>query len=236
MRCFKCGNDIENNIQCPFCGYTNKEESKKQNTINVKKKNSNNSDYKEKYENKKIVNVICNILCYLQVAFSIMMAFVCLTLNKPFFPFVCWIIVAIIFISEIKSLLIEKIPKIRKWIIPIRIILIILAMIIFICNLPKIYEDEWISNDGISVKLKGNVAYVVENGVEYDGSYTTKYVDDITNITVTTENKNFKFYFKYNNDVIEFYYMKDNEKVYLVPNVKQSNYTYVESEKINKNT
>lgn len=62
---------------------------------------------------------------------------------------------------------------------------------------------------------------------EYHGSYTTQYVDDITNINVTTENKNFKFYFKYNNDVIKFYYMKDNEKIYLVPKVKKSTYTYI---------
>lgn len=99
-------------------------------------------------------------------------------------------------------------------------------MVIFIANLSQIYEDEWISNNGISVRLKDNVADVVE----YHGSYTTQYVDEITNINVTTENRNFKFYFKYNNDIIEFYYMKNGEKIYLVPSVKKSTYTYIESE------
>lgn len=103
-------------------------------------------------------------------------------------------------------------------------------MVIFIANLSQIYEDEWISNNGISVRLKDNVADVVADGVEYHGSYTTQYVDEITNINVTTENRNFKFYFKYNNDIIEFYYMKNDEKIYLVPSVKKSTYTYIESE------
>lgn len=51
--------------------------------------------------------------------------------------------------------------------IPIRIILIILAMVIFIANLSQIYEDEWVSNNGMSVKLKDNIAVVVEDSVEY---------------------------------------------------------------------
>ena len=156
----------------------------------------------------------------MQVAFSIMMALVCFALEKPFFPFISWSIVALAFIPKIKQIIIDKIPKIKKWIIPIRIILIILAMVIFIANLSQIYEDEWISNNGISVRLKDNVADVVADGVEYHGSYTTQYVDEITNINVTTENRNFKFYFKYNNDIIEFYYMKNDEKIYLVPSVK----------------
>lgn len=29
MKCYKCGNDIEDNLECPFCGYINKEETKK---------------------------------------------------------------------------------------------------------------------------------------------------------------------------------------------------------------
>ena len=114
--------------------------------------------------------------------------------------------------------------------IPIRIVLIILAMVIFTANLSQIYEDEWVSNNGISVKLKDNIAVVVEDGAEYHGSYKTQYIDGVTNINVTTESKNFKYYFTYNNDIVEFYYMKDNEKIYLVPRVKKSTYTYIESE------
>lgn len=34
MKCFKCGNDIEDNLECQFCGYINKEESKKNIRIN----------------------------------------------------------------------------------------------------------------------------------------------------------------------------------------------------------
>ena len=33
-----------------------------------------------------------------------------------------------------------------------------------------------------------------------------------------------------NNDIVEFYYMRDNEKIYLVPKVKKSTYTYIVSE------
>ena len=29
MKCYKCGNDIEDNLECPFCGYINKEETRK---------------------------------------------------------------------------------------------------------------------------------------------------------------------------------------------------------------
>ena len=27
MKCFNCGNDIEDNLECPFCGYINNEKS-----------------------------------------------------------------------------------------------------------------------------------------------------------------------------------------------------------------
>ena len=235
MKCYKCGNDIEDNLECPFCGYINKEETKK----NIKANNSkidysNKGKKNERYENDKIsnkvINVIYKILCYMQVVFSIMMALVCFALEKPFFPFISWSIVALAFIPKIKQIIISKIPKIKKWMIPIRIILIILAMVIFIANLSQIYEDEWVSNNGMSVKLKDNIAVVVEDGVEYNGNYKTQYSDGVTNINITTESKNFKFYFTYNNDIIEFYYMKDNEKIYLVPKVKKSTYTYIESE------
>ena len=234
MKCFNCGNDIEDNLECPFCGYINNEKTKKNIRVNDSKIDYSNNEKNEEYGNdkvsNKVINVICKILCYMQVAFSIMMALVCFVLEKPFFPFISWSIVALAFIPKIKQIIIDKIPKIKKWIIPIRIILIILAMVIFIANLSQIYEDEWISNNGISVRLKDNVADVVADGVEYHGSYTTQYVDEITNINVTTENRNFKFYFKYNNDIIEFYYMKNDEKIYLVPSVKKSTYTYIESE------
>lgn len=235
MKCYKCGNDIEDNLECPFCGYINKEETKKNIRANDSRINySNNGKKDEKYENDKIsnkvINVIYKILCYMQVVFSIMMALVCFALEKPFFPFISWSIVALAFIPKIKQIIISKIPKIKKWMIPIRIILIILAMVIFIANLSQIYEDEWVSNNGMSVKLKDNIAVVVEDGVEYNGNYKTQYSDGVTNINITTESKNFKFYFTYNNDIIEFYYMKDNEKIYLVPKVKKSTYTYIESE------
>ena len=61
----------------------------------------------------------------------------------------------------------------------------------------------------MSVKLKNNIAIVVEDGVEYNENYITQYIDGVN---ITTESKDFKFYFTYNNDIIEFYYIKDNEK------------------------
>lgn len=235
MKCYKCGNDIEDNLECPFCGYINKEETRKNIRANDNKINySNNEKKDEKYENdkvsNKVINVFCKILCYMQVAFSVMMALVCFALEKPFVPFISWSIVALAFIPKIKQIIISKIPKFKKWMIPIRIIFIILAMVIFIANLSQIYEDEWVSNNEMSVKLKDNIAVVVEDGVEYNGNYKTQYIDGVTNINITTESKNFKFYFTYNNDIIEFYYMKDNEKIYLVPKVKKSTYTYIEGE------
>ena len=235
MKCYKCGNDIEDNLECPFCGYINKEETRKNIRANDNKINySNNEKKDEKYENdkvsNKVINVFCKILCYMQVAFSVMMALVCFALEKPFVPFISWSIVALAFIPKIKQIIISKIPKFKKWMIPIRIIFIILAMVIFIANLSLIYEDEWVSNNEMSVKLKDNIAVVVEDGVEYNGNYKTQYIDGVTNINITTESKNFKFYFTYNNDIIEFYYMKDNEKIYLVPKVKKSTYTYIEGE------
>ena len=235
MKCYKCGNDIEDNLECPFCGYINKEETRKNIRVNDNKFNySNNEKKNERYENDKVSNKVINdiykILCYIQVAFSIMTALVCFALEKPLVPFISWSIVALAFIPKIKQITISKIPKLKKWIILIRIVLIILAMVIFIANLSQIYEDEWVSNNGMSVKLKDNIAVVVEDGVEYNGNYKAQYIDGVTNINITTESKNFKFYFTYNNDIIEFYYMKDNEKIYFVPKVKKSTYTYIESD------
>lgn len=235
MKCYKCGNDIEDNLECPFCGYINKEETRKNIRVNDNKFNySNNEKKNERYENdkvsNKVINDICKILCYIQVAFSIMTALVCFALEKPLVPFISWSIVALAFIPKIKQITISKIPKLKKWIILIRIVLSILAMVIFIANLSQIYENEWVSNNGMSVKLKDNIAVVVEDGVEYNGNYKAQYIDGVTNINITTESKNFKFYFTYNNDIIEFYYMKDNEKIYFVPKVKKSTYTYIESD------
>lgn len=232
MKCYKCGNDIEDNLECPFCGYINKEETRKNIRLTDNKINYSNHEKKnERYENgkisNKVINVICKILCYMQVAFSIMMALVCFALEKPFVPFISWSIVALTFIPKIKQIIISKIPKFKKWMILIRIILIILAMVIFIANLSQIYEDEWVSNNGISVKLKGNIAVVVEDGVEYNGNYKTQYIDGVTNINVSCENRQFVFYFKYNDDIIEFYYIRNNEKIYFTPKVKNTNYTYI---------
>lgn len=130
--------------------------------INYNNEKKNVEHGNDKIKNK-VINVICKILCYMQVAFSIMMALVCFALEKPFFPFISWTVIALTFIPKIKQLIMGKIAKIRKWIIPIRIILIILAMIVFMANLSQIYEDEWVSNNGISVKLKDNVANVIED-------------------------------------------------------------------------
>lgn len=140
MKCYKCGNDIEDNLECPFCGYINKEETRKNIRANDNKINySNNEKKDEKYENdkvsNKVINVISKILCYMQVVFSVMMALVCFALEKPFVPFISWSIVALAFIPKIKQIIISKIPKFKKWMIPIRIIFIILAMVIFIANL-----------------------------------------------------------------------------------------------------
>ena len=107
MKCYKCGNDIEDNLECPFCGYINKEETRKNIRANDNKINySNNEKKDEKYENdkvsNKVINVFCKILCYMQVAFSVMMALVCFALEKPFVPFISWSIVALAFIPKIK--------------------------------------------------------------------------------------------------------------------------------------
>ena len=75
MKCYKCGNDIEDNLECPFCGYINKEETRKNIRVNDNKFNySNNEKKNERYENdkvsNKVINDICKNLCYIQVAFS----------------------------------------------------------------------------------------------------------------------------------------------------------------------
>lgn len=136
MRCFRCGNDIDNNLECPFCGYINKEEKKKGIQNNDSKIEKFNNDQKrEKYikdrDGNKIIDIIGKIFSYMQVVFSIMMALICFALEKPFFPFISWIFVALAFIPKIKQIMIKKVYKIKKWVIPIRIILIIFAMIVF---------------------------------------------------------------------------------------------------------
>ena len=81
MKCFNCGNDIEDNLECPFCGYINNEKTKKNIRVNDSKIDYSNNEKNEEYGNdkvsNKVINVICKILCYMQVAFSIMMALVC---------------------------------------------------------------------------------------------------------------------------------------------------------------
>lgn len=67
MKCFKCGNGIEDNLECPFCGYINKEEAKRNIKVNAKKiRNYSNEKKNLEYKNYKPVNPVISTNCFLK--------------------------------------------------------------------------------------------------------------------------------------------------------------------------
>ena len=108
------------------------EVTKEQNIVEEDKKsevilNNDNNSIDNHTEKSKILTIICHILCYIQVAFAVLMALAC-SLDKTIIGMILWSLVALIFIPKIKEILAEKYDKIKKHIFLIRIILIIIAM------------------------------------------------------------------------------------------------------------
>ena len=90
--------------------------------------------------------IIFTILCYIQAVFASLMCLGCL-LNLNFLCTILWGLVTIIFVPKIKSILCEKSSFIKKYIIVIRIFLIIAALF-SISTLSNKFEGTWVNNNG----------------------------------------------------------------------------------------
>lgn len=89
--------------------------------------NNDNNPIDNHSKKLKISTIVCQILCYIQVAFAVLMTLGCLLDNRTI-GIIMWSLVTLIFIPKIKEILVEKNNKIKKHIILIRIILIIIAL------------------------------------------------------------------------------------------------------------
>lgn len=78
---------------------------------------------------KKVFSLICSLLSNIFIAFSAFVVYGCIT-DKMYLAMLCWILIILIFIPKIKVYLVEKYPKIKHLMIPIRILLIFIGIIL----------------------------------------------------------------------------------------------------------
>lgn len=127
--------DKWNNYNNEFESVTNEVlYEKKENPVIIEKENKPIEEYNRTKNNKenvskKILSLICNILSYIWIFFSILIIFGCIS-DKMYLAMIFWVLVVLIFIPKIKYILVEKYPNLKSWIIPIRIILIFIALLL----------------------------------------------------------------------------------------------------------
>ncbi len=94
-----------------------------------------------------------------------------------------WLITAIIFLPKVKEKIVTKFKKSKSFILACRVILPIVACMALVLETPYLFENVWISSNGMKVTLKDNKAIIrLEDGTELNGIYTQNY--DNNNYTI----------------------------------------------------
>ncbi len=148
---------------------------------------------------------IPTILCYIQVGFAGMMCFGCL-LTFDFICAILWGLVVLIFIPKIKEMLCEKSEFIKKYVIPIRIILVIVALF-SLSTLSNQFEGTWVNDNGDKITLDSTyLKYKDSENQEKESAYSYESVS----------NSNYDYLYdikvKYKNEDITFRYSKKNSE------------------------
>lgn len=96
----------------------------------ILKKDKNNSDVNNNNpaDNQHKKFMVFTLLCYIQVVFASTICFGCI-LNLNIICSLLWGLVAIIFVPQIKDAFSEQYLFIKKYIIPIRAIVLFLALV-----------------------------------------------------------------------------------------------------------
>ena len=136
--------------------------------------NSNNlPKNNEDISNNSKKSTLLTVLCYVQVVFAMFIVIGCIS-EKMIVGAVIWLLVALIFIPKIKETLCENFEFVKKFIIPIRIILIFVGIMMF-GTLSYEFEGTWINDNGDIIIIDST--YIKNNTIESKYSYESKNKD-----------------------------------------------------------
>lgn len=117
------------------------------------------------------------ILCYVQIVFALFMVFGCI-LDKMIYGSIMWLLVALIFMPKIKEIICNKSDFVKKYIITIRIILVVLGICAF-ATLTNQFDGTWINANGEKIILESSyIKYNDIQNVEQKNSYSYKSISD----------------------------------------------------------
>lgn len=148
------------------------------------------------------------ILCYIQVAFASMMCLGCL-LNFNIICALLWGLVVLIFIPKIKNILCKKNEFIRKYIITIRVVLVIIALF-SLSTLSNQFEGTWVNDNGERITLDSTyLKYIDSQNKEIESPYSFE--------SVSTSDYDYLYDIKvkYKNEDVVFRYSKKNSTEFL---------------------
>lgn len=136
-------------------------------------------------------NKLFTILCYVQVVFSVFMTISCLS-DMMIFGTIMWAIVALIFIPNIKEILISKYEFVKKHIILIRVVLVIVALI-SLSTFTNQFEGNWKSKNGHEIIINSTNIIINDttnketNNYSYNKIIDSEY-DSVYEIIATKDN------------------------------------------------
>lgn len=156
--------------------------------------NENNNNPVVKQPKK---STLATILCYIQVVFASIMCFGCL-LTFDIACSILWGLVVLIFIPKTKDIFYEKSEFIKKYIIPIRIVLVVIALF-STSTLSNQFEGTWVNDNGEKITLDSTyLKYSDSQNEDKESPYSYESVsnsdyDYLYNIKVKYKNKNVLF-------------------------------------------
>lgn len=169
---------------------------------------SNNDSSNQSDQNKYKKNNLLIILCYIQVVFASLM---CLgsILNLSIICALLWGLVATIFIPKVKELLSKKYSFIKKYIIPTRVILVIIALF-SISTISNQFEGTWMNDSGEKLIVdSSNIKYINLQNMEQKSTYSYKSIN----------NNDYDYLYEikgiYNNEDLILRYFKKNSNEWL---------------------
>lgn len=169
---------------------------------------SNNDSINQSDQNKYKKNNLLIILCYIQVVFASLM---CLgsILNLSIICALLWGLVATIFIPKVKELLSKKYSFIKKYIIPTRVILVIIALF-SISTISNQFEGTWMNDSGEKLIVdSSNIKYINLQNMEQKSTYSYKSIN----------NNDYDYLYEikgiYNNEDLILRYFKKNSNEWL---------------------
>lgn len=182
-----------------------------ENNHNVENNNGNNNPI----DNQPKKSKLSAILCYIMVVFASFIVIGCIS-DKMIYGAFIWLLITLIFIPKIKEVLCTKYNFINKYIIPIRIVLVILGIFAF-STLSNQFEGNWVNDNGENVtidstylKYKNSENQEIESTYSYESVSNSDY-DYLYDIKVNYKNEEVIFRYSKKNSVETLCIYKNNE-------------------------